>query len=662
MNLLSVNAVRKYYGPDPVLDGAGFEIHPGDKIGLVGPNGAGKSTLMKIISGREELDAGTVEFHPSIRVGYLEQRPEPSERTLWEEAHLALADLVTLQNEALAVAEQMAEEKDPAQHEKLAARYDHLQQELLRTDAFNLDYKVERVLQGLGFLEKQHQTPVSSLSGGEQNRLMLAKLLLAEPDLMLLDEPSNHLDLDATEWLEEFLMESNAAVLVISHDRFFLDRVTNRTLELFAGTIDSYAGNFTAYLRQKEERLLVQKRTYEKQQEEIAKAEEFIRRNHYGMKAGQAEDRRKKLERIERIDPPREITAPPMGMKAKDRSGDIVLRAKDLKKAFDRVLFEKVNFQIERGQRWGLIGPNGCGKTTMLRCLQGIMEPDQGSVQIGTGVKIGYFDQQLQSVEGTSMVVDSIRPSHKEMDEPARRSLLARFGITGDQVFQKVDSLSGGERCRAAMARLASEEANFLILDEPTNHLDLWAREALEKNMADFEGTVLFVSHDRYFINQVATHLLVVEPGRVRVIPGNYEVWQRMQKDAEKQGMQIGGKNARKDDLWKHGLQKQKKAGAQTPSGDGKGGKKEKEPAASKPQSSPKPAKKRKYPYRKVVDIEDEIFIRETRLEELQKDLMDPKVLRDGERVKATQKEIEEEQEALKKLYEHWEEASELNW
>ena len=662
MNLLSVNAVRKYYGPDPVLDGAGFEIHPGDKIGLVGPNGAGKSTLMKIIAGREELDAGTVEFHPSIRVGYLEQRPEPSERTLWEEAHLALADLVTLQKEALAVAEQMAEEKDPAQHEKLAARYDYLQQELLRTDAFNLDYKVERVLQGLGFLEKQHQTPVSSLSGGEQNRLMLAKLLLAEPELMFLDEPSNHLDLDATEWLEEFLIESNAAVLVISHDRFFLDRVTNRTLELFAGTIDSYAGNFTAYLRQKEERLLVQKRTYEKQQEEIAKAEEFIRRNHYGMKAGQAEDRRKKLERIERIDPPREITAPPMGMKAKDRSGDIVLHAKDLKKEFDRVLFEKVNFQIERGQRWGLIGPNGCGKTTMLRCLQGIMEPDQGSVQIGTGVKIGYFDQQLQSVEGTSMVVDSIRPSHKEMDEPARRSLLARFGITGDQVFQKVDSLSGGERCRAAMARLASEEANFLILDEPTNHLDLWAREALEKNMADFEGTVLFVSHDRYFINQVATHLLVVEPGRVRVVPGNYEVWQRMQKDAEKQGMQIGGKNARKDDLWKHGLQKQKKAGAQTPSGDGKSGKKEKEPAASKPQSSPKPAKKRKYPYRKVVDIEDEIFIRETRLEELQKDLMDPKVLRDGERVKATQKEIEEEQEALKKLYEHWEEASELNW
>lgn len=660
MNLLTVDSIRKYYGPDPVLDGVSFEIHPGEKVGLVGPNGTGKSTLMKIIAGREESDAGTHDFHPSIRVGYLEQQPEPSERTLWEEAHLALADLVTLQNEALAVAEQLSVEQDAKQHERLAARYDHLQQELLRMDAYNLDYKVERVLQGLGFLNKQWETHVSALSGGEQNRLMLAKLLLAEPDVMLLDEPSNHLDLDATEWLEEFLLESEAAVLVISHDRYFLDRVTNRTLELFAGTVEAYSGNFSAYLKQKEERVLVQTRTYEKQREEIAKAEDFIRRNHYGMKAGQAEDRRKKLERIERIDPPRVISTPPMGMKAKDRSGDIVLRAKDLKKSFDRVLFQKVSFQIERGQRWGLIGPNGCGKTTMLRCLQGLMEPDSGQVQIGTGVKIGYFDQQLQSVDGSRMVVDAIRPSHKEMDEPARRSLLARFGITGDQVFQNVESLSGGERCRVAMARLASEDANFLILDEPTNHLDLWAREALERNMAEFEGTVLFVSHDRYFINQVATHLLVVEPNRVRVIPGNYDTWQTMQKDAEKAA---AAKISSKEDLWKHGLQKQKadpKAASKTEANSGKSEKKQ-DPAKA-PQTTPKPAKKRKYPYRKVTDIEDEIFIRETRVEELQNDLLDPKVLRDGERVKATQQEIAEEQELLRGLYEHWEEATELNW
>lgn len=653
MNLLTVEGVRKYYGPDPVLNGAAFEIHPGEKVGLVGPNGTGKSTLMKIIAGQEEPDAGKTQFHPSIRVGYLEQRPESSERTLWEEAHLALADLVTLQNEALAVAEQLAQEPDPNQHEKLAARYDRLQQELLRMDAYNLEYKVERVLQGLGFLKNQWETHVSDLSGGEQNRLMLAKLLLAEPDLMLLDEPSNHLDLDATEWLEEFLVESDAAILVVSHDRYFLDSVTNRTLELFAGTIDSYTGNFSAYLKQKEERLLVQRRTYEKQQEEIAKAEDFIRRNHYGMKAGQAEDRRKKLERIERVDPPREISTPPMGMKAKDRSGDIVLRAKDLKKAYDRVLFQKVNFQIERGQRWGLIGPNGSGKTTMLRCLQGILEPDTGSVQLGACVKIGYFDQQLLSVDGEKLVVDAIRPGHKEMDEPARRSLLARFGITGDQVFQKVESLSGGERCRVAMARLASEDANFLILDEPTNHLDLWARDALEKNLSEFEGTVLFVSHDRYFINQVATHLLVMEPDRVRVFQGNYDAWQLMNQQEET----TAAKRNTKDDLWKHGLQKQK---ASTQTSQSKSGKDTTETAktASKPAQKPK----RKFPYRKVVDLEDEIFIRETHVEELQKDLLDPKILRDGERVKAIQAEIEEEQALLKTLYEHWEEATELNW
>lgn len=656
MNLLTVESVRKYFGPDPVLDGVFFELHSGEKVGLVGPNGAGKSTLMKIIAGREELDAGKAEFHPSIRVGYLEQQPEPSERTLWEEARLALADLVTLQNEALQVAEALAKEPDAKQHDRLAARYDYLQQELLRMDAYNLDYKVERVLQGLGFVDKQWETPVSALSGGEQNRLMLAKLLLAEPDVMLLDEPSNHLDLAATEWLEDFLRESTAAVLVISHDRYFLDRVTNRTLELFAGTIDSYSGNFSAYLKQKEERLLVQKRTYEKQREEIARAEEFIRRNHYGMKAGQAEDRRKKLERIERVDPPREITVPPMGMKAKDRSGDLVLRAKGLKKGFDHVLFQKVSFQIERGQRWGVIGPNGCGKTTLLRCLQGIVEPDEGTVQIGTGVNIGYFDQQLRSVDGEKMVVDSIRPRGKEMDEPARRSLLARFGITGDQVFQKVDSLSGGERCRVAMARLASEDANFLILDEPTNHLDLWARDALEKNMADFEGTVLFVSHDRYFINQVATHLLIVEPGSVRIFPGNYDAWMLMQSESDDRQTTRG---TSKDDLWKHGLKKQKTDES----------KKEKKETQSKgaqnpneaPHTTPRP-KKRRFSYRKVVDIEDEIFIRETRVKELQNDLMDPDVLRNGERVKAVQKEIAEEEELLKTLYEHWEEASELNW
>ncbi|MDO4569937.1 MAG: ABC-F family ATP-binding cassette domain-containing protein [Planctomycetia bacterium] len=651
MNILSVESLRKYYGPDPVLDGVSFEIHPGERVALVGPNGAGKSTLMKIIAGREDADAGSCMLHPGICIGCLEQRPETSDKTLWEEAHSALADLVTLQNEALFAAEAMANEKDPDERKRWGARYDRLQQELLRMDAYNLDYKVERVLQGLGFFQSQWETPTSALSGGEQNRLMLAKLLLAEPDLMLLDEPSNHLDLEATEWLESFLLESSASVLLISHDRFFLDRVATRTLELFHGTVDSYVGNFSAYLRQKEERVLVQRRTWEKQQEEIAKTEDFIRRNHYGMKAAQAEDRRKKLERIERVAPPREISTPPMGLHTKDRSGDVVLRVQNLAKGFDRVLFEGVSFDIQRGERWGLIGPNGCGKTTLLRCIQGILEPDSGSVRLGQGVKIGYFDQQLESVDGEKMAVDAIRPAGREMDEPARRSLLARFGISGDQAFQKVLSLSGGERCRVAMARLAADEGNFLILDEPTNHLDLWAREALEKNLKAFEGSVLFVSHDRYFINQTATHLLVLDADGAHVVHGNYDVWLALRKNIADAAKQVRGG---KDDLWKHSALKKEGTSDRSKSDETQGASKSSSKSASKP--------KRKFPYRKVVDLEDEIFIRETKAEEIQQELLTPAVLRDGEKVKQLQAQLEEEKRLLETLYEHWEEASRLNW
>ena len=728
MLLLSVDSVRKYYGPDPVLSGVTFDVHPGQKIGLVGPNGTGKSTLMKILAGKEEADAGTCVFHPSIRAGYLEQRPEGTDRTLWEEAHDALADLVTLQHDAQAVAEALAVERDDREREKLAVRFDHLQQELLRQDAYNLDYKVERVLQGLGFLESQMQTPVSALSGGEQNRLMLAKLLLAEPELMLLDEPSNHLDLAATEWLETFLAESDATVIVVSHDRYFLDKVTNRTLELLNGTVDSYAGNFSAYLTQKEERLLVERRTWEKQKEEIEKAEDFIRRNHYGMKAAQAEDRRKKLERIERVDPPREISTPPMGLPPAERSGDIVVRVNHITKGFlpGKPLFRDVSFDIQRGQRWGLIGPNGCGKSTLLRCLVGQLAPDAGNAALGQGVKVGYFDQQLESVASDALAVDAVRPSDgRQMDEPARRGLCARFGITGDMVFQKVESLSGGERCRIAMARLSAEHANFLVLDEPTNHLDLWAREALEKTIQKFEGTVLFVSHDRYFINQVATHLLIVEPGRIRIFPGNYQQWIQSQAYAvavgggkSSGGKSLGGKSsgasggkdsapvvkpgkpggkgenvAAKEGLWKQsGLKKGGKPGKvpQIPvsaDSDGEpdekygpaprkhrpGGPKQgnsRNSAVGVPESvsenatekKEKSKRVRKFPFRKVADLEDEIFIRETLVKEIEKQLLDPAVLRDGNRVRELQMEQQQEEEILKTLYEHWEEATELNW
>ena len=675
MILFQVEGVQKHYGPEPVLDGVTFELRPGERIGLVGPNGTGKTTLMRILAGKEEADGGSIVRHPSLHVGYLEQQPEwEPGRTLIDEAKSALAGLMAMEAELISVAEELGRCDDPLEHKRLADRYDHLQHEMQTRDAYNLDYKIERVLDGLRFRRETFNQPVESLSGGEQNRLMLAKLLLAEPNVMLLDEPSNHLDIEATEWLESFLAESAAAMLLVSHDRYFLDRVTNRTLELFQGTVDSYTGNFSAYWQQKAERLLVQQRTFEKQQIEIEKAKDFIRRNHYGQKHQQAEDRRKKLDRIELVALPRAIVQPPMGFPPASRSGDIVVRAEGLAKAYERPLFSGVDLQIVRGERWGLIGPNGCGKSTLLRCLLGEEQPDAGTVQIGTGVSIGYFDQHLSGVADEDAVLDSIRPPHKQFLTQQRRDLLARFGITGDTALQKVGKLSGGERNRAALARLAAADANFLVLDEPTNHLDLWARDALEQALRAFDGTVLFVSHDRYFVNCVADHLIVFEPGGVRTIEGNYEAYQLyLQSKAALPApptQQAGPRGKASPPTGKSPSKQHAKSPSkhqpQHVSGksDAAGTKQEQQGGRRRggETGTAQRTKKRRFPYRKLSDIEGEIFQRESRIEQLNEELGDQATFRDGGRVRALKQELADQHSALKKLYEHWEEATELNW
>jgi ATP-binding cassette subfamily F protein 3 len=650
MILLQLDGIQKHFGPEPVLDGVTFDLRPGERVGLVGPNGTGKTTLLKILAGKEEADGGSIVKHPSLHLGYLEQQPDWAPgRTLIDEARSALAGLVAMQEELVSVAEELGHCEDPIEHKRLADRYDHLQHEIERADAYNLDHKIERVLDGLRFRRESFNQPVELLSGGEQNRLMLAKLLLAEPNVMLLDEPSNHLDIEATEWLEAFLAESAAAMILVSHDRYFLDRVTNRTLELFQGTVDSYTGNFSAYWTQKAERLLVAERTYEKQQIEIEKAKEFIRRNHYGQKHQQAEDRRKKLERIELVAVPRKIALPPMGFPPASRSGDIVVRAEGLAKSFERTLFKDVDLQIVRGERWGLIGPNGCGKSTLLHCMLGEETPDKGTVQIGTGVNIGYFDQHLSGVSDGDDVVDSIRPTHKQFLTQQRRDLLGRFGISGDTQLQKVGKLSGGERNRVALARLAAADANFLVLDEPTNHLDLWARDALERALTEFDGTVLFVSHDRYFVNRVADHLIIFEPGGVRVMEGNYEAYQLFLKSKEADEDAPPAPSSKSQ-----GKQHAKPASARATKPDSKSN----GDGAAQGEKN----KKRRFAYRKVSDIEADIFQRESRIEQLNEEMSDQATYRDGGRVRAIKQELSEQQSALNKLYEHWEEASEMNW
>jgi len=633
MIVVAVSGVRKQFGAEPVLNGVTFEVHPGERIGLVGPNGAGKTTLLQILADREEADAGQCEYHPSIRSGYLEQQPEfQPGRTLWDEAFSAMDALVALQKEAEQVAEALSRAEDETEHKRLAARYDFLQHELQRHDAYHLDHKVERVLAGLGFRQAVWKQPVASLSGGEQNRVMLAKLLLADPDMMLLDEPSNHLDIEATEWLEAYLAQSSAAMLLVSHDRYFLDKVTTHTLELFRGTVDRYVGNFSAYWQQKADRLLVARRTYERQRQEIAKTEDFIRRNAYGQKHAQAEDRRKKLARIELVDPPREIAAPSMRFAEAERSGDIVVRVEGLGKSFDRPLFADVTFDILRGQRWGLLGANGTGKTTLLRCLLGLAEPDQGRIVLGQAVRVGYFDQQLAGMDDDTPVVDVIRPTHKELITQQRRDLLALFGLTGDTALQTVGRLSGGERCRAALARLAASDANVLVLDEPTNHLDLWARDALEQALNEFAGTVLFVSHDRFFVDRVADHLLVLEQGQVRVVEGTYRDYQRSLQESASAAPVASRSSASAS-----------------------------QPSKSASNANRKTVSKRRFPYRKTADLEAEILQRESRLEEIHALLAQSETHRDGERVRLLKAEIDEQRQALAQLYEHWEESVELN-
>ena len=399
MVLLSVQRVTKSFGEQEVLRGVSLEMRSGDHIALVGPNGAGKTTLLKILTGQLAADAGSVERPTRGTIGYLEQHPEFSpDQTVWSVAAAAVGDVAGLATESERVAAELAATDCMQQRQDLLEHYDRLQVKLHQADAYNWEHRVQRVLQGLGFPSSWHARAANQLSGGQQNRLMLAALLLQQPDLMVLDEPNNHLDIESTEWLEETLNSWSGAYLLVSHDRFFLDQTASTVVELVDGKLDAFRGNYSAYVRQKAERLEVQRRTYQRQQEEIARLEDFIRRNHYGQKSAQAEDRRKKLERIERVEQPREIPVPWFRFPPATRTGDIVLRASGISKSYGQPLFERLNLQVERGQRWAILGSNGSGKTTLLKCLLGECTPDEGTVELGANLKIGYFDQLLRGL------------------------------------------------------------------------------------------------------------------------------------------------------------------------------------------------------------------------------------------------------------------------
>jgi ATP-binding cassette subfamily F protein 3 len=632
MLLLSCSDLSRGFDEGPLFTEVGFEIFAGDRIGLVGPNGIGKTTLLRILAGFDRPDVGDVRLHAGARVGLLKQQAEwEPGRALFAEAKSAFDEFLAAHDDMVRTAEALARSTDETEHKALAARYDRLHEMLSHHDAFNVDHRVEEILDGLGLRKEDYDRPVETFSGGQQSRLMLAKLLLAAPDVMLLDEPNNHLDIQATSWLEEYLIHQPESMLIVSHDRYFLDRVATKVFELSANGITSYPGNFKQYWRLRQERFEQQMKTWEAQQEYIAKQEDYIRRVHYGQLHKQAQSRKKQLDKIERVDRPTTIEGPRMHFGEVRRAGDVVFQVDQLAKGYGKPLFQDLSFALPRGKRLGIMGPNGSGKTTLLRILLGQEQPDSGVVQRGHLVEFGYYDQHLKMLDDDKTVIRAVWPeADPDATEQQMRDLLGRFGLTGDQVYQRVGDLSGGERSRAALARLVVLGVNVLVLDEPTNHLDLWACDALEQALGEFEGTVIVVSHDRYFLNRVADLLIVLDNLRPSVIHGNYDTYEQMRVLRASEGPTKA---------------------------------KEAKPAsAAPPPSEGKPKKrKRKFPYRKVEDLEAEIAHEEETVRELEELMASPDLYRDGDKVKQTTKAFEEAKARLAELYEHWEEAVELN-
>lgn len=638
MLLLSCTGLERGFDADPLFRNVGFELHAGERVGLVGPNGVGKSTLMKILAGLDKADAGEVRLHAGSRVSLLRQQPVFEEgRTLFAEAKTALDELLAAHDDMIHTAEKLAAATDEAERKSLAARYDRLHEMLSHHDAFNVDHKIEEVLDGLGFSREDYQRPVETFSGGQQSRLMLAKLLLSSPDVMLLDEPSNHLDIDTTRWLEDYLVRQPEAMLIVSHDRYFLDRVVTKVFEMHRNRISVYPGNFKQYWRLKEERYEQELKAFESQKEYIEKQEEYIRRVHYGQLHKQAASRQKQIDKIERRERPTKIESPHMHFGGVQRTGDVVLRVEGLAKSYDRPLFHDLTFDLPRGRRLGIMGPNGSGKTTLLRCILGEEKADAGHVDRGHLVQIGYYDQHLEMLPTDKPAVRAAWPDDDpETVEQQVRDLLGRFGIQGDQVYQSVSLMSGGEKSRVALARLVAQGVNTLILDEPTNHLDLWACEALEDALKQYEGTILVVSHDRYFLNQVCDLLIALDGhGNTDLIHGNYDTYEMMRAQKEAAAKE---KEAEKE-------RRQKAAARAAP--------------ASAAEKLGK--KKRKFPFRKVADIEADIAAGETELAGLEDLMASADLYKDGDKVKQTTARFEQLKGEIARLYEQWEEAAELN-
>ncbi len=529
MTLLAAHALGKHFGERTLFEGVTFDVGERDKIGLVGDNGCGKTTLFRMITGEMRIDEGEIVRAKEARIGYLEQHAcRQAERTLWDEVQSVFAPLMAVEQELEEVTARIGAGETQA---ALLERQHFLQEQFQAAGGLYYRSRVRATLCGLGFDEAAFSQPVGTLSGGQRSKAAMGRLLLSDTNLLLLDEPTNHLDIPSVEWLEEFLCSYAGAVIVISHDRYFLDRVTNRTLELAHGKLYATNGSYTAHKAQREKDREVEEKHYKTAQREIRRMEESIARfrqfnREKSIRA--AESKQKALDRfLETVETPEETAeAIRFDFTAAQTSGNEVIVAGELAMGFgEHELFRNVGFQVNRKERVFLLGPNGCGKTTLLKILRGDLEPRHGFVRLGAKVTVGYYDQTQAGLDEAKTAIDEIWDAYPNLTQTEIRNALAAFLFRGDDVFKPVSLLSGGERARLLLLKLMLARDNLLLLDEPTNHLDIASCEALEEALSGYDGTMFIVSHDRYFINRMADKVVRLTAEGCEVIPGNYDTY-----------------------------------------------------------------------------------------------------------------------------------------
>ena len=634
MIVLTIQNLRKAFGGNEVLKDVNLTLQDHQRMGLVGVNGCGKTTLLNILAGREHADGGSVSLMKGLRVGYMEQQYQPSgDSTVFEELKQVFEPVFAMEEKLRALEHEMSTASE-VELKRMGETYTRLSDAFEKADGYAWKSSIQGVLSGLGFSKEQYDQPARLLSGGELTRLCLAKLLLQKPDLLLLDEPTNHLDLSALDWLEHYLSDYKGTLLVVSHDRYFLDHVCTHISELLLGTLEQYTGNYTTYMTQRAERFEIRMRAWEQQQKMIAREEAIIARyksfnREKSIKA--AESREKRLEKVERLERPEDEHQVRFRFEAKRRTGDDVMFIRDYSKSFgDRTLFKNVNLSLRVGDRVALLGPNGIGKSTLLKCLMGEEAPDTGSVRWGANVDTGYYDQKQEKLHPEKTVLDEVWDAFPRLEQSQVRGALGLFLFTGEDVFMPIHTLSSGEKGRVALTKLMLHKDNFLLLDEPTNHLDMDSREVLEDALENFEGTILAVSHDRYFINRFATRVAVLGEDGIKEYLGNFDdymakvQWEQAQQGQDPRFAEMtrteAGKEKRKIRLAKEQLKALKEAAKQAE--------------------------------KAITDIEEAI--------EKQEALMaSPEVYTVPEKAAAAAKEYQRLKDALTQAYTDWEEAEE---